>query len=160
MIEAFAVVMSLKYLLGSQNLISCRIWCSTCCKLFFCQHGFKSTCLFCHGITKWSFCSPGLWAGIIHPESEGSRLSGLPHRPPGGGAELWRQPGRRLLESPRRKDTIQRLDVKMSISLRLFLLCVWKAHISKGEILYICRLAGVCIWCDSQWVWSTVSWKN
>lgn len=59
-------------------------------------------------------CFSGFWAGIIHPESEGSRLSGLRDRPPGGGDELWQQPGRRLLETSRRKDTIQRLEVKMS----------------------------------------------
>lgn len=54
----------------------------------------------------------GLWASFVHPEPKGPWLFGFPRCPPGGGHELWQQCGCRLLESPGRKNTVQRLEVK------------------------------------------------
>lgn len=54
----------------------------------------------------------GLWASFVHPEPKGPWLFGFPCCPPGGGHELWQQCGCRLLESPGRKNTVQRLEVK------------------------------------------------
>lgn len=58
----------------------------------FCHNIISSTGLFqiaaAPNVPLCSLLSSGLGAGLVHPQPEGSRLSGLPRRPPGGGREL------------------------------------------------------------------------
>lgn len=58
-------------------------------------------------------CFLGVGLGFVHPQSQGSGLSGPSARPPGGRSELWQQRGRGLLGFVGRKNTVQRWEVKM-----------------------------------------------